>query len=152
MWLGRNRLDQQYYAVKLFPKQALAEIRGLQEYKARVREHPHLVRIEHVGEVGDLCYYIMPLADDARGTSPLLDLDQYEALTLARYLDRNGRLDMDEVLSVGRQKTSSPHALVVSDFAPQYRPVHEHRQAAGLGSSPGLSRLSGGPTLVLLSL
>lgn len=103
VWLARNALDEQFYAVKVFPRGAFAEIAGLREYKRRVREHPHLVPIEHVGEAGDLRYSVMPLADPAHSTSPVLDPAQYEPMSLARHVERLGRLALSEVCSIGQQ-------------------------------------------------
>jgi len=103
VWLGRNRLDRQHCAIKLLPASAITELNGLREYKRRIAEHPHLVPIEHVGEVTDWLYYIMPLADDASAPGPLLDVDSYEPLTLAVAVERRGPLPIDEVLDIGGQ-------------------------------------------------
>ncbi len=107
VWLARNRVDGSHCAVKVFSATARLELEGVREYKRRVADHPHLVRIEHVGMIGDTCYYVMPLADDACATSPVLDPHQYEPLTLARYLERHGRMPVDQVLVLGRQMLSA---------------------------------------------
>ncbi len=105
VWLGRNRVDGQYYAVKLFAAESGVEIEGIRQYKLRVSEppHPHLMRIEHVGRAGPWCYCVMPLADNAAGTGPVVDPVLYEPLTLSRYAKRHGRLPIDEVISLGRE-------------------------------------------------
>ncbi len=107
VWLGRNRFDESHCAIKLLSSTAAVELEGLREYKRRVAEHPHLMRIEHVGEAGDLCYYVMPLADDACATSPVIDPHRYEPLSLARHLDRHGRMELHDVVDLGRQMLSA---------------------------------------------
>ncbi len=103
VWLARNRIDATLCAVKLLAAAASTELVGLREYKRRVAEHPHLLRIEHVGEAGGLCYYVMPLADAVCATSPVIDPYQYKPLTLARRVTRRGRMELDEVVDLGRQ-------------------------------------------------
>ncbi len=107
VWLGRNRIDEQYCAVKVFSAGSFVELEGVRQYKRRVAEHPHLVPIEHVGQVEDTCYYVMPLADDACASSPVIDPLQYEPLTLAGHIERQGKLPLEEVLRIGRQMLSA---------------------------------------------
>lgn len=102
VWLGRNLHDEQFYAIKVIPKDCKIELDGIREYKKRSKGHPKLVPIEHVGELDEHYYYVMPLADDAKGSSPLLDPNQYEPLTLKLYLKRRGPLPIDELLTIAR--------------------------------------------------
>lgn len=100
VWLATNIHDKQFYAVKLFHRSRNVELEGVREYKKRAKDHPKLVPIEHVGELEDYYYYVMPLAEDATSTSPVLDPNQYEAMTLHRYLARLAPLPIDEVLAI----------------------------------------------------
>ena len=107
VWLARNKLDRQHCAVKLFRTAAPIEVDGLCQYKRRVAEHPHLVPILHAGEAEGTCYCVMPLADDACASSPLVDPEQYEPMTLAGSLQRQGRLPVEEVVAIGKQMLSA---------------------------------------------
>ena len=59
--------------------------------------------LKHVGEVDMFYYYVMPLADDARGASLSDAPELYVALTLKRDLeDRAGPASLDELLTIAR--------------------------------------------------
>ena len=100
VWLGRNHHDHRFYAVKLIHSYAEIELEGIRQYKQRVEDHPNLVPILHVGESGSVYYYVMPLAENASGSSPLIDPSVYRPLTLRTHLDRRGQLDIDEALRI----------------------------------------------------
>jgi hypothetical protein len=106
VWLGRNRHTGQWCAVKLFPAANAIELDGVRAYKSRVQGHPNLVAIEHVGTLADgaYLYYTMPLADGANGAAPVADLQDYEPLSLQRFLEcRRAPLPVAEVLAIARQ-------------------------------------------------
>lgn len=103
VWLAQNRHDQQYYAIKFVQGIARTELASIQHYKARVKEHPHLVPITYVGESGEFLYYVMPLADDVNGPAPLRSPHQYEPMTLRKYLVHQRYLPVDESLSIARE-------------------------------------------------
>lgn len=100
VWLARNIHDHQYYAVKVLFEHVAVELDGVREYKERARQDPNFVPIEHVGCANGLYYYVMPLADDAKGASTLRDPQRYEPMTLDRYLKWKGHLPVDEVASI----------------------------------------------------
>ena len=102
VWLCRNRHDGHFYAAKTIHKSNGIELEGVREYKKRAEANPYLVPIGHVGEAGEFYYYIMPLADDAKGSATLRSPEHYEPMTLERYLARQGRLAIDEVLAIAR--------------------------------------------------
>jgi serine/threonine protein kinase len=99
VWLYRNAVTGHRYAVKFIPWSSLSKARKEREsialYKERVKGHPHLVSIEHVGNAGPFLYYMMECAERARPGE-----DRYVPMTLDRYLRRRGRLPMDEVLAI----------------------------------------------------
>jgi len=104
VWLGRQRVTGMYCAVKIVPQGEVGEIEieGIREYKLRASGNPHLVQIEHVGVVGDLYYYVMELADDARGEG-VRSPEGYEPLTLSEEIKRRGRLPPSECAAIGMQ-------------------------------------------------
>ena len=65
VWLCRNRLDDQYYAAKLFSKLNAIELEGVREYRQHAENNPYLIPIWTVGETQSCYFYIMPRADDA---------------------------------------------------------------------------------------
>ena len=66
VYLGRHRIHGEFSAIKIFSKSRAAELDGVRAYKQRAQTNPHLVPIEHVGELAEAYYYVMPLADDLR--------------------------------------------------------------------------------------
>jgi hypothetical protein len=106
VWLARNRHTGQLYAVKVFPATQSIELDGVREYKKRSQGHPNLVPIEHVGRTldGRHVYYVMPPADEAKGTAPGWEMEDYEPVTLQRLL-RYGQapLPLDQVLAIADQ-------------------------------------------------
>ncbi|GEM_PF-2262246 len=100
VWLSRNRHDGQFCAIKVFSKAKPAELGGIREYRKRAAGNPFLAPIHHVGESGEFYYYVMPLADDAKQSSTQWLPEDYEPLTLWRYLLWHGRLPIEEVLSI----------------------------------------------------
>jgi serine/threonine protein kinase len=116
VWLGCNRHNGQFYAVKLLSAPGAVELDGIRAYKQRVHSHPHLVPIEHVGVVGSWLYYTMPLADDAKGAAVVRMPADYEALTLQGYLQRHAPLPLDEVLAVADQLLAALEHLHAADL------------------------------------
>jgi hypothetical protein len=110
VWLGRNRHEGQFYAVKLIHRAHALELDGIRAYKRRAGSHPHLVPIGHVGTAGPFLYYTMPLADDANGSAGLRVPQDYEALTLQRHCQRQAPLPADEVLTI------ADHLLSALDY------------------------------------
>jgi hypothetical protein len=100
VWLARNHHTGQFYALKLIPQSKGIELDGIRAYKRRAQDHPHLVPIEHVGNTGAFIYYIMPLADDVKGSADVRGPQDYEAMTLQQYMQRHAPLPLDEVLTI----------------------------------------------------
>jgi hypothetical protein len=104
VWLGRNQHTGQFYAVKAVPRSWAVELEGIREYIKRARGHANLLPIEHVGDTGTFLYYTMPLADDATGPlEPVRAPQDYQALTLQRYLKSHAPLPVEEVLTIADQ-------------------------------------------------
>ena len=104
VWLARQRLTGVFYAVKVISRDRIGEVEldGAREYKQRAAGHPHLVALQHVGETDECYYYVMELADDARG-SGVRSPEGYEALTLAERLKRTGALPAQEAVEITSQ-------------------------------------------------
>ena len=103
VWLARNRHDHGYCAVKIIVSHADIELDGVRLYRACASDHPFLVPIKHVGEVEGLYYYVMPLADDANGTSLPGTPELYEPMTLKRQMaERTSPPPLEEVIAITR--------------------------------------------------
>ncbi len=111
VWLARNRHDGQFCAVKVFSKAKLLELEGVREYRKRAAGNPYLAPIYHVGEWGDYYYYVMPLADDAKQSTAHRLPEDYEPLTLRRYLLWHGRLTPQEVVVIASSLLSGLQRL-----------------------------------------
>ena len=99
VWLGRNVHDCHLYAVKVFDRQAAVELAGIREFKSRATSNPFLVSISHVGQTEQFYYYVMRLADNACD-SQVVEVDQYEPLTLELHVTQSGGLDLDSVQQI----------------------------------------------------
>ena len=106
VWIGRNRVDETYVAIKTFPANRDVELGGVRVYKKFAKNSRHLIPIEHVGTAGDFFYYVMPLADDARESSLLIP-EHYEPKTLQWYLANRLTLPAEQVADIGRQVAES---------------------------------------------
>ncbi|HJN67348.1 MAG TPA: bifunctional serine/threonine-protein kinase/formylglycine-generating enzyme family protein [Pirellulales bacterium] len=83
VYLGRHRIHGEFSAIKIFSKSRAAELDGVRAYKQRAQTNPHLVPIEHVGELAEAYYYVMPLADDVKPHSAVRSPESYEPKSLA---------------------------------------------------------------------
>ncbi|TWT44344.1 Serine/threonine-protein kinase PrkC [Phycisphaerae bacterium RAS1] len=101
VWLARQSLTDVFYAVKTIPRSEIGEIEmeGVRECKQRAGGHPNLLTLEHVGQTDEFYYYVMELADDARG-SGVRTPTRYEAATLAEHLKRHGALPAEETVRI----------------------------------------------------
>lgn len=106
VWIGRNRVDEAYVAIKTFPADREVELDGVRVYKKFAKDSRHLIPIEHVGTAGDSLYYVMPLADDARESS-LLVPEHYEPKTLQWFLANRLTLPAEQVAEIGCQVADS---------------------------------------------
>ncbi len=100
VWLGRSKLSRKYCAIKIIHSHRGVELEGVRQYQQRVEDHPNLVSILHVGETEGFCYYVMPLADNATGSPPLIDQEVYQPLTLQTHLRRRDHLEIDEAVHI----------------------------------------------------
>ena len=103
VWLARNHHDHKFYALKTISPGREFELHGIREYQKRIKNHPNLVHINHVGCENGIYYYVMPLADNAIPSNSVQDLDTYEPLTLESYLDRHGELSIKQALDLAEQ-------------------------------------------------
>jgi serine/threonine protein kinase len=78
------------------------EFKGIERFASISRTHPGLVQVLHIGRHdADGCFfYIMELADDAGGITPL-DPNRYFPKTLASELTRRGHLPVRESVQIG---------------------------------------------------
>lgn len=111
VWLGRNRHTSRLHAVKVVRTARKVELIGLRAYQQRVRGHPSLLTIEHVGTTAAVLYYTMPLADNAAAAGPVVTPEAYEPLTLQRQVHRLGALPAREVLALAADLAAALHHL-----------------------------------------
>ena len=97
VWLVRNTLDHQYYALKTLKDGRDSELSAIREFKRRIPNHPNLVPIGHVGEADGTIYYLMPLADNALPDHRMRTTEDYEPMTLMEFVNRNGKMSSDQV-------------------------------------------------------
>ncbi|MEM0982719.1 MAG: protein kinase [Planctomycetota bacterium] len=100
VWLAQHQLTGVYRAVKVISKAGISEIEGIREMLTAVPAHPHIVSIEHVGHGPAGVYCVMPLADSAKGTGPLIDPETYRPMTLSGKLRRATTLNWQDTAEV----------------------------------------------------
>lgn len=101
VWVARHRLHGEFCAVKLVARHQDIELDGIRVYRQRAKDHPGLVPIEHVGETDQCIYYVMPLADDVKGSTTIRGPGEYEPKTLQWCLNNLSPPPIDEVISLG---------------------------------------------------
>jgi len=110
VWAVRDRVGV-YRALKLVDTARLRRLgvecrekSALEAYCRRVPHDPHLITIYHVGEIGDLLYYSMDLADDYTTRGPVRELfpGNYRPLTLDVVL-RARALGVDVSIEIARR-------------------------------------------------
>ena len=109
VWLARNKITQQLRAVKAVPlgsvdnaDRAAREIAALIRYQSSIRgQHENLLPIYHVGQTGNLLYYLMEPADDVTGLPASMDASYQPATLAAR--TAAGRLSPIDCLELSRQ-------------------------------------------------
>ncbi|MCH8968853.1 MAG: protein kinase, partial [Planctomycetes bacterium] len=113
VWLAEERLVGVYRAVKVLHREGKEsshidrELAGVQAYQTHSQDHPHLVRILKTGlgrRNGDeaarqVVYYVMEIADDARGPRPHRPED-YLPSTLASLIRQEERLPVTKTLAL----------------------------------------------------
>jgi hypothetical protein len=108
VWLGRDVIGR-HHAVKIvkarnFPHSTPyeREFKGIERFASISRTHPGLVQVLHIGrhEADGCFFYIMELADDAGGVTPL-DPNRYSSKTLASELARRRYLPVNESVQIG---------------------------------------------------
>lgn len=101
VWVARHRLHGEFCAVKVVARHRDIELDGVRIYRQRAKDHSGLVPIEHVGETDECFYYVMPLADDVKGSTAIRGPEQYEPMTLDWCLKNLPPPPIDEVISLG---------------------------------------------------
>jgi CHASE2 domain-containing sensor protein len=108
VWLARDVIGR-HHAVKIvkarnFPQSAPydREFKGIECFASISRTHPGLVQVLHIGrhDAEGCFFYIMELADDANGVTPL-EPNRYSPKTLASELARRGHLPVRDAVQVG---------------------------------------------------
>ncbi|MEM9016564.1 MAG: SUMF1/EgtB/PvdO family nonheme iron enzyme [Verrucomicrobiota bacterium] len=79
------------------------EFEGIQHYEKVSQDHPGLVDVLHVGRDRDagFYYYVMELADDARGSEVSVEPETYKARTLSSEIRRNPIRPIRECIELG---------------------------------------------------
>lgn len=105
VWIAQSRAGS-LVALKTIEKseQIEKELAGLRSY-SRITDSPYLIRIFHVGEVGNTLYYTMELADNI-GSDEL-----YVPATLSNILSQRKRFAPSETVELGRKLLSGLNAL-----------------------------------------
>jgi serine/threonine protein kinase len=102
VWLAQHRLLDDLVAVKFVSKDNPVELDGLRACHDRARHLSGLVPVRHVGQTENHYYCVMPLADNIR-SSMTVSIDQYEAATLAWYVENRPPLPPDELVPIARE-------------------------------------------------
>jgi serine/threonine protein kinase len=152
VWLARDAVGKAV-AIKIIDRERLAlvsranrEERALGLLRTELPEHPHLIRVHHVGNDGPRLYYVMDLADDASlsapqaqaggpspaaaapgsnsraGAAPHANLEAYRAKTLTD-LTTAGPMLVGDAIAVVRQLLDAvrclhEHGIVHRDIKP----------------------------------
>ncbi len=145
VWLARDAVGK-LVAVKIIDRERLAlvsgsnrEERALGLLRTELPEHPHLIRVHHVGNDGPRLYYVMDLADDCKtGFQPVgrqvgdvshsapaaahTDLETYRPRTLAD-LTAAGPIPVADAIAVVRELLDAvrclhDHGVVHRDIKP----------------------------------
>ena len=105
VWIARNRAGA-LVALKTIEKseQIEKELAGLRCY-SRIADSPHLIRLFHIGEIGNTLYYTMELADNI-GSEEL-----YIPATLGNLLKQKKRFFPTETVELGEKLLSGLESL-----------------------------------------
>lgn len=130
VWLGRNVIGE-HRAIKVIRRENfesevsyLREFSGIKNVEPICRKNPGVVQILHIGKNEDegYFYYVMELADDARG-GEVIDADRYSPQTLQSLLRSSGKLPVAEVVELGSSLLKAighlhRHNLIHRDIKP----------------------------------
>lgn len=107
VFVAENLLTQIRFALKIIPmigESWKRELNALIRYKDC--RHPNLQQIHHIGQTSDAIYYVMDLADNQN-----IDWNAYLPKTLANRLQKEGRIEGDELRSMVNQLLSGIESL-----------------------------------------
>ncbi len=108
VWLVRDVIGR-HQAVKIVRAGSFAdaapyerEFRGIERFASASRNHPGLVQVLHIGrhDAAGYFFYIMELADDDTGASPLSP-ESYVPRTLATEIDRHRHVPARDAVRIG---------------------------------------------------
>lgn len=130
VWLVRDK-EGEYRACKVVHRESFQhdrpyerEFEGICKFEPVSRGSQSQVKILHVGrrDAAGCFYYIMELADDANGNSPIHP-DTYIAKTLRTEMERRGRLPAAEAIKIGLALSEAlenlhEHGLIHRDIKP----------------------------------
>lgn len=119
VWVARHRLHGEFCAVKLVDRHPEVELDGIRIYRQRAKDHSGLVPIEHVGETEQSFYFVMPLADDVKGSAAIRGPEQYEPMTLEWCLKNQPPPPIEDVIDLGIELLDSIAALHRAGLAHQ---------------------------------
>lgn len=103
VWLARNQVTEDYFAVKVLAPSCSVEVEGLRRYMQQAGTLSGLVPIHEVGKADEGYYYVMPLADDVKGAATIRSLDRYEPKTLHWCYKNQPPYSPEEVVELGAQ-------------------------------------------------
>jgi eukaryotic-like serine/threonine-protein kinase len=114
VWLARNRTTGHLRAAKLIPLRrsgaaAGREIASLSRLESKIRRHPNLLSIHHVGQTAEHLFYVMDPADDLSG-GPASSDPGYQPATLENRLSA-GPLPPEQCRLCARQLLEGLAAL-----------------------------------------
>jgi len=110
VWAVRDRVGV-YRALKIIDLRRMGgsgvdcrESVALETYCRKVRRHPYLIQVYHVGMVGNQLYYTMELADNDASKEPVSGEfpNSYHPLTLATVMARR-RVSPDTAIEISRR-------------------------------------------------
>lgn len=123
VWLAKDAVGK-YVAVKVIDRERLMlmsrrnrEEEALGLLRTKLPEHPHLIRVHHVGKDESRFYYVMDLADDAAATTPdssiqaSIKVGSYQPLTLDVYAQAHERLTVGEAIAIIKDLLSAVACL-----------------------------------------
>ena len=114
VYKGRDQMLNRYVAIKVLKKQYKEDENFVRKFRSEAQAaagliHPNIVNVYDVGEDDDLYYIVMELV---------------EGITLKRFIEKKGRLDVKEAIGIGVQiaqgmQAAHDNSIIHRDIKPQ---------------------------------